>query len=411
MKTESLCAYARRYEAKIMNREKLLNLTEENYQWAVAKRRALHRIPEQGFSEFKTQKLICDTLDELGIPYTTERTWVVGLIEGAHPGRTIALRADIDALPVSEPTGCPFRSEHEGWMHACGHDVHTAIQLGAARMLVGLKDRMHGNVKLLFQPAEETTGGAQPMVQAGVLTNPDVDACYGLHLQPYLPLGTIETRHGSLNAACDEIEIIVHGRGGHAAYPEHTVDSIVCAAQVVTALQTLVSRNVSPLNSVVLSFGTIEGGRASNVICDRVRLHGTLRTLDPKMRTFAQKRIREIAQGVALAFGATAEVNVLDGYSSLINHDNETDLVIDLATELFGRASVKIKEEPSMGGEDFSYFIENTPGAFYHVGCTPLSKMSAPALHSPHFFADERCIQQGMAMQAAIVLKELGMEL
>ncbi|MBQ8507583.1 MAG: amidohydrolase [Clostridia bacterium] len=394
-----------------MNREILKKLTDENYKWAVEKRRALHRIPEEGFKEFKTQKLICDTLDELGIPYTTERTWVVGLIEGAQPGKTIALRADIDALPVQEPKGCNFRSEHEGWMHACGHDIHTAIQLGAARLLAGLREQLRGNVKLLFQPAEETTGGALPMVNAGVLENPRVDASYGLHLQPYLPLGTVEARHGALNAACDEIEIIVHGRGGHAAYPENSVDAIVCAAQIISALQTLVSRNVSPLSSMVLTFGTIEGGRASNVICDRVRLFGTLRTVDPKLRALGHKRIREIAQSVALAFGASAEVNVMDGYSVLINHDRETDLVLDLATELFGKGHVKLKAEPSMGGEDFSYFIEDRPGAFYHIGCTPIDRMPAAALHSPHFCADERCIHQGMMMQSAIVLKEMGVEL
>lgn len=394
-----------------MNYEVLKSLAEQEYGWTVAKRRALHRIPEEGFKEVKTLKLICETLDELNIPYEKSEKWVVALIEGAHPGKTVALRADIDALPVQEPKGCPFRSEHEGWMHACGHDVHTAIQLGTAKILAGMRDQLHGNVKLLFQPAEETTGGAHPMVEAGVLENPHVDACYGLHLQPYLPLGTVETRHGALNAATDEIEIIVHGRGGHAAYPEQSVDAIVCAAQIVTALQTLVSRNVSPLQSVVLSFGTIEGGRASNVICDRVRLFGTVRTCDPKMRAFAHKRIREIAHGVALAFGATAEANVLDGYSALVNHDREAELVLETAAELFGSSSVKIKAEPSMGGEDFSYFIENTPGAFYHIGCTPIDRMPAPALHNPHFSPDERCIRHGMLMQTALVLKETGTEL
>lgn len=395
-----------------MNHEILKNKTDDVYGWAVARRRALHRIPEEGFREVKTLKLICEALDELGIPYEKSEYWVVGLIKGAKPGRTIALRADIDALPVNEPKGCPFRSEHDGWMHACGHDVHTAIQLGAAKLLNEMKDQLCGNVKLLFQPAEETTGGARPMVEAGVLENPHVDAAYGLHLQPYLPLGTIETRHGALNAATDEIEIIVHGRGGHAAYPENSVDAVVCAAQIVTALQTLVSRNISPLHSVVLTFGSIEGGRTSNVICDRVRLFGTVRTIDPKMRAFAHKRIREIAQGVALAFAATAEVNVLpDGYSALINHERETDLVLETAEALFGRGHVKLKAEPSMGGEDFSYFIENTPGAFYHIGCTPIDKMPAPALHSPHFCPDERSMHQGIMMQTAIVLKEMGIEL
>lgn len=394
-----------------MNFEKLKSIVSDNYNWAVSKRRALHRIPEGGFDTFKTQQMICDTLEELGIPYTTEQTWVVGLIEGAHPGKTIALRADIDALPVEEPKGCPFRSEHDGWMHACGHDVHTAIQLGAAKTLFEMRSELHGNVKLLFQPAEETTGGALPMVEAGVLENPHVDACYGLHLQPYLPLGTVETRIGTLNAGTDEIEIIVHGRGGHAAYPEASVDAIVCASSIVSALQTLVSRNISPLRSVVLTFGTIEGGRASNVICDRVRLFGTLRTVDPKLRAYAHKRIREIAQSVALAYGATAEVNVLDGYMALVNHEAETERVMDLAQRMLGKGHLKIKEEPSMGGEDFSYFIEETPGAFYHIGCTAPDKMPGAPLHNKNFVPDEECIRQGMEMQTAIVLKETGTEL
>lgn len=394
-----------------MNREALAKLCAESYTWAVDKRRALHRVPEKGFEEYKTQKIICDALDEIGIPYDTERTWVIGHIEGAQPGRTVALRADIDALPMTEPKGLPFRSEHEGWMHACGHDVHTAIQLGAARALWSQRERMRGGVKLLFQPAEETDGGALPMVQAGALENPKVDVCYGLHVQPYLPLGTVETRHGTLNAATNEVVIDVRGRAGHAAYPENSVDALVCAAQIVTALQTLVSRNISPLSNAVLTFGSINGGTASNVICGHVRLFGTLRTVDPKIRAFAQRRIREIAQGVALAFGATAEVTVHDGYSALINHERETDLVFDLAQELFGRGHVKRKEAPSMGGEDFSYFIENTPGAFYHIGCTPLDHLPAPALHSPQFHADERCIHQGIMMQTALVLRETGAEL
>ena len=394
-----------------MNREKLQALADASYEWAVETRRKLHRIPEEGFKEFKTQKLICETLTELGIPYTTERTWVIGLIEGALPGPTIALRADIDALPVQETNGLPFASGHEGWMHACGHDVHTAIQLGAARMLVSMKDKLQGRVKLLFQPAEETTGGALPMVQAGALENPHVDASYGLHVQPYLPLGTIETRHGALNASSDELVIEVFGKGGHAAYPDRTVDTIVCAAHIVTALQTVVSRNVSPLSSAVLSFGSIHAGKASNVIPDYVRIGGTLRTIDNNIRMFARKRVEDMANCVAEGFGATVKVEWPDSYSALVNHDRETDVVFDVAGELFGSENVKIKEYPSMGAEDFSYLIEERPGAFYHIGCTDPENIPAPALHSPDFMADERCILHGMMMQAGIVLAETKTEI
>lgn len=400
----------RRKEA-IMNREMLKKLIDESYDWAVEKRRALHRIPEEGFREFKTQKAICEALDELQIPYTTERTWVIGLIEGAHPGRTIALRADMDALPVQEPKGLPYRSQHEGWMHACGHDIHMAVQLGAARALSSIRDRLHGNVKLLFQPAEETDGGGKPMVQAGALENPHVDACYGLHVQSRLPLGTVETRPGTLNASTDEIRLDVVGRGGHAAYPESSVDAIVIAAQIVTALQTLVSRNVSPLDSLVLTFGVINGGTAGNVICDHVVLDGTLRTADPKQRMFALSRIDKIARSIAEGMGGTSKLTVIDGYAPLVNHTREAELVLDLARELYDNVHVIVKDAPSMGGEDFSYFIEDTPGAFYHIGCTAPNKMPAPPLHNRNFLPDEACIRQGMEMQTAIVLKETGTEL
>ena len=394
-----------------MNREKLQALADANFQWAVDMRRRLHRIPEQGFKEFKTQKLICEALDELNIPYTTERTWVIGLIEGAQPGPTIALRADIDALPIQENNDLPFASEHDGWMHACGHDIHTAILLGTARMLAGMRGQMKGCVKLMFQPAEETTGGALPMVEAGALENPHVEASYGLHVQPYLPVGAVEARFGALNASSDEVIIDVFGKGGHAAYPERSVDTVVCAAHIITALQTLVSRNISPLSSVVLTFGGIHGGSASNVITDHVRLNGTLRTVDNELRTFARRRVEEIAKSVAEGFGASVKLEWPDSYSALVNHERETNVVLDIARELLGSENVKMKEYPSMGAEDFSYFIENRPGAFYHLGCTAKENLPGTALHSPSFFADEGCIRIGMMMQAAIALKETKSEI
>lgn len=393
-----------------MNREMLKKLVDSSFDWAVAQRRMLHRIPEDGFCEFKTQKAICSLLDQLSIPYTTERTWVVGLIEGAFPGPTIALRADIDALPVQEPESCPFRSEHPGWMHACGHDVHMGIQLGVAKILAGMRDRLHGRVKLLFQPAEETVGGGKPMVEAGVLENPKVDACYGLHVQSRLPLGTIETRPGTLNASTDELRLEIFGCSGHAAYPENSVDAIVIAAQVITALQTLVSRNVSPLNYAVLSFGAIEGGTANNIICDHVALKGTLRTADPELRSFSLKRIADIAQGIASGMGGSAKLTIVDGYAPLVNHTDKAEMVLALARELYGSENVILKDSPSMGGEDFSYFIENTPGCFYHIGCTPADKLPAPSLHHRDFVPDEECIRQGMEMQLAIILRETGTE-
>lgn len=371
--------------------------------WIVEVRRSLHRIPEMGFQEYKTQAFICKTLDELGISYTTERTWVVASIEGALPGPVIALRADMDALPVDEPEGCPFRSEHPGWMHACGHDAHTAIQLGAAKVLSELKDRLRGTVRLLFQPAEETDGGAEPMVAAGVMRG--VDAAYGLHVQPYMNVGRIDTRPGCLNASTDEVNLTVRGVSAHAARPEQGVDAVVCAAHLIAALQTAVSRSISPLKSAVLTFGRIEGGMARNIICDSVRLSGTLRTAEPELREQMKRRIREICQGVALAFGADVDVEIKPGYCALMNDPAEVERVFRVGRGLLGEENVALRGEPSMGGEDFSYFAAEAPSAFYHLGCA--SAQPAASLHSRDFYLDEKCLPIGVAMQCALVLDRM----
>jgi len=377
---------------------------EREKEWIIEMRRKLHRIPEKGFAEFKTQKAVMDALDEMGVPYTTERTWVIGLIEGALPGDTVGIRADMDALPVTEPMGCKFRSEHEGMMHACGHDAHTAMLLGAAKVLSGMKDQLHGRVKLLFQPAEESDGGAEPMVAAGAMENPHVDRVYGLHVMTRLETGVVETRPGTLNASTDGVRLTINGRGGHGAYPESGADAIVCAAQVITALQTLVSRNLSPLSSAVLSLGMIEGGTAGNIICDQVRIKGTLRTANSEIRAMMTRRIHEVAEGIALSMGCTAEVSITPGYAALVNDVNEAARIRRVAARLFGEENSVEKPEPSMGGEDFSFFSDCAPGAFFHIGCTPRGHLPAPALHSKDFYLDEECLTNGVLMHVALVL-------
>ena len=387
-----------------MNDNELRTLVEAQKDWIVNIRRKLHRIPERGFDLFKTQKVVMDALDEIGIPYTTERTWVIGLIEGALPGGVVALRADMDALPIDEPAGCPFASEHPGMMHACGHDAHTAMVLGAAKVLYGLRDQLHGKVKLLFQPAEETDGGAEPMVAAGAMENPHVDRVYGLHVMPRLPLGAVETRPGTLNASTDSIRITVHGTAGHGAYPESSVDAIVCMAQVITSLQTVVSRNVSPLQSAVLTLGVIEGGTAQNIICDKVTVRGTLRTANAELRAMMMARIRAIAEGVCTAMGCRAEVEISTGYAALVNNDAEAARVMRVASRLFGAENTLEKREPSMGGEDFSFFSDCAPGAFFHIGCSPVDKKDPPPLHSKDFYLDEDCLTIGTLMHVALAL-------
>lgn len=387
-----------------MNDQALKALVDAEKDWIINIRRKLHRIPEGGFAEFKTQKVIMDTLDELGIPYSTERTWVIALIEGAQPGETVGIRADMDALPLIEPEGCPFRSEHEGMMHACGHDAHVAMALGAAKVLNGLKEHIHGKVKFLFQPAEETEGGAEPMVKAGAMENPHVDRVYGIHVMPHLPVGKVETRAGTLNASTDTVKITVRGKAGHGAYPDLGTDAIVCAAQVITALQTIVSRNVSPLQSAVLTIGVIEGGTAQNIICDEVRMRGTLRTANSELRAMMKERIATIAQNVALGMGCEVDVDIIPGYAALVNNDGEAARVKQVAARLFGAENVVDKPAPSMGGEDFSFFSDCAPGAFFHVGCVSPEWMPASPLHSKDFRIDEDCLTVGTLMHVALVL-------
>lgn len=374
--------------------------------WIVETRRALHRVPEEGFHEEKTRALIRERLTELGVPFVAQQTWIIATVSGERPGKTVALRADFDALPVTEPEGCPFRSEHEGWMHACGHDAHTAMLLGAAKLLMNHRSELPGAVRLLFQPAEETDGGALPMVQAGAMEG--VCAVYGLHVQPYLNVGQIDTRPGTLNAATNEIRLTVRGKSGHAARPDEAVDAVVVAAQLLTALQTAVSRSASPLKPCVLTFGEIHGGTACNVICGEVHLHGTLRTVDPQLRALMKNRIREISAGIAAAFGAQIDVEINDGYSALINDPAEAARALRLAGELLGHQNALTRADPSMGGEDFSFFAEQAPGAFFHLGCA--SKQPAAPLHSADFQVDERCLPIGSAMHCALVFEKLNEE-
>ncbi len=387
-----------------MTDEKLKSLVQQEKDWIIAMRRKLHRIPEGGFAEVKTQQAIMAALDEIGIPYKTERTWVIGLIEGAYPGETVAIRADMDALPLTEPGECPFRSCHEGMMHACGHDAHMAMALGAAKVLYGLRGELHGRVKLLFQPAEETCGGAEPMVAAGAMENPHVDRVYGLHVMPYLPVGTVETRPGTLNASTDEIRLTICGKAGHGAYPEQGKDAIVCAAQVISALQSLVARSISPLQSAVLTIGQISGGTAQNIICDRVTMRGTMRTANGELRAQMKQRVREIATGIASAMGCTAEVEIVSGYAALVNDAQEAARVKRVAARLLGAEHVVEKAAPSMGGEDFSFFSDEAPGAFFHVGCVKQEELPAPPLHSREFHLDEDCLIIGTMMHVALVL-------
>lgn len=381
----------------------------EIFEELVEIRRELHMYPELSEREYETADRICKYLDKWGIEYKKgiASTGVVAIIRGKEGGRTVAARADIDALPVVELNDIPYKSRNEGVMHACGHDIHTAIHLGVARLFKEMEDRFRGNVKIFFQPAEETIGGARRMIEEGCLKDPDVDYILALHVMPSLGVGNIEIKYGKQNAATNEFTITIRGKSSHAAYPEESVDPIVVAAYVITALQTLVSRNISPLNSVVLSLGKINGGTKNNVIPGEVTMSGTLRTLDEETREYAKKRIIEIVENTARAYGAKALVEFEEGYPALINDDEVVDLLKETAEDILGADKVHFREFPSMGADDFSYYLQKTKGAYYNLGCGNKEKGWARPLHSSKFMADEESIKIGLILQTETLLKLL----
>lgn len=412
----------------MISAERLLTEARELKTWLVDVRRTLHRYPELGLDEHKTSEFIVTKLDELGIEYRRDGTAIVGLVRGSGsgatvatdgsgepggsagvggPGRTVALRADIDALPIDEETGVEYASTRPGVMHACGHDAHAAILLGAARWLSEQRHDFAGNVKLLFQPAEETVGGAETMIRDGCMENPRVDYVLGLHVMPYLPVGRIETKKGALNGSSTGLAITLRGVSCHAAYPERGVDAVLIAAHVVSALHALVSRYVSPLDAAVLSIGTIQGGTASNIMADEVQMRATLRTTSDATRDLLVDRARAIIEGIAASFGGSGSVDVKYGYAALINDDRVVDIVAAAALDILGPGSVDWKEKPSMGVEDFSFFGRERPGAFYHLGCGNKDKGISSPLHSPTFDVDEDCLPVGVAMQLGATLRLL----
>ncbi|MEH0157186.1 M20 family metallopeptidase [Limibacter armeniacum] len=392
-----------------MNIERIKEQADEMLPWLVDIRRDFHMHPELGREEFRTQQKIIEYLEELDIPYTKiAGTGVVGIIEGAEQGKVVALRGDIDALPIQELSDIPYKSTYDGKMHACGHDAHTTIVLGAAKILKSMQSELKGTVKLFFQPDEESDGGAEPMIKEGCLENPKVDYVMGLHMQPAMKTGTARVKYGHLNAASDTLEVVVKGASAHAAYPEAGVDAIMIAGHVITALQSLVSRNISPLNSAVVTLGTIRGGTKHNVIANEVRMDGTLRTLDPETRQFCYRRLQEIVSNTAKAHGGEGEVIFKPGDTALINHDEAVDVAKANAELLLGKENVTLKEQPSLGVEDFAYYLEKTSGAFFHLGCGNEEKKTTAGAHTGWFNVDEDCLPIGVALQVMNTLTLLG---
>ena len=377
--------------------------------WLIKIRRDLHMYPEHSTEEKETQRKVISYLEEMGIPYQTfpDHYGVLGILQGAHPGKTVALRADMDALPLEDLKETAYRSQVKGVCHACGHDAHTTILLGAARILKQLTPALKGSIKLIFQPAEETIGGALPMIQQGVLENPKVDAIFGLHVSPEIPVGKIGIKYDQMNGASDEVAITIQGKSTHGAYPQNGVDAIVIAAQTISMLQTLVSRNVDPREAAVLTLGLIQGGTQENIVAQKVIIKGTLRTVDPAIRNNSHRRIEEVVEHTTKALGGTGSVTITKGYSPLINNDAMVEVVRKNAGALLGEAQIEVLKKVSLGVEDFAFFLEAVPGAFYRLGSgNPQRGIIHPA-HSGYFDIDEDCLEIGVLLQVANVLESL----
>ncbi len=378
---------------------------QELFDYTQALRRDFHQHPELGFKEFRTAGIVARQLSELGLEVTTgiAETGVVGLIEGKGPGPVVLLRFDMDALPIHETTGAAYASGTPGVMHACGHDGHTAIGLTVARLLHAARDQFNGTVKLVFQPAEEGLGGAARMVEAGVLQNPRPDVSLACHIWNDKPLGWIGVTNGPAMAAAEVFKIKITGYGGHGAAPHTTKDPVVAAAQIITALQSIVARNVDPLQTAVVSVTAIHGGDAFNVIPAAVEMQGTIRTFLPEVQALVMRRFEEIVQGVSSALGCQAEISLRGVTPAVINHLETASRVQQVASRLLPDHNL-VTSERTMGSEDAAFFMQDIPGCYFFVGsANPEKNLNAPH-HNPKFDFDEGVLPRAAGLMAAAAL-------
>ncbi|GAC1475911.1 MAG: M20 family metallopeptidase [Vulcanimicrobiaceae bacterium] len=362
---------------------------------AIEIRRDIHRFPELGFEEDRTAGVVETELDALGIEHRrVAKTGVVGIVRGAIAGRVAGLRADMDALPLTERSGESFSSEVPGKMHACGHDAHTAMLLGAARILQADRANLHGTTVLLFQPAEEGPGGALPMIEEGAMDDPSIDAVAMLHVDPRLETGTVGFIAGACNAAADEFVVTIEGRGGHGSAPHTAVDAIPAGAAVVLALQNIAARETDPFATVVVTIGTIEGGYRNNIIADRVKMTGTFRSQNPDIRVALEHRARRIVEGVAAAYGCTGTLDVIWGYPPVVN---DARLAATFRAYMEAHSAIPVtRPAATMGGEDFAYFAQRRPGLLVRHGIRSERAGSVHPGHSPLFRVDEAALTYGI---------------
>lgn len=364
-------------------------------------RRDFHMNPELSGCEFRTMNKICEYLDSWGVEYSKgiAETGIVAIVRGNKNGKTIGIRADMDALPIKEENDVSYKSSVDGTMHACGHDAHITIALGAAKILKSMESQLNGNVKFFFQPAEETTGGAERMIYEGCLKNPDVDYVIGLHVDSSINTGKISMKYGKMMASSDEVKIIVRGKSTHGASPHDGIDTILISSNLVLSLQAIISRNLSPSNSAVFTIGSIHGGTKGNIIPDEVIMTGILRTLDNDTRVYIKNRIKETVENVSIGLGGEGKVIFRESYGALINDNSTVNIVRNVAVKSLGDENVILNEFPSMGTEDFSYFSQSVKSCFYNLGCRNETKKTTFPLHSSHFDLDEECLKTGVLLQ------------
>ncbi|WP_235714672.1 M20 metallopeptidase family protein [Neobacillus dielmonensis] len=382
------------------------SLTLSVYEDVVKLRRLFHENPELGFEEYHTSSVIEKYLTDLGLDVITgvAKTGVVGILHGQKQGPVIAFRADMDALPIQEETGAAFSSKKQNVMHACGHDIHTAMLLGAAKALSQIKEQIPGTIKFIFQPAEEMLAGGKHMVQDDVLKNPEVDAIYGFHVWPDLPLGQIGFKSGPLMASMDSFEVTLKGKSGHGAAPHQGVDAIVGGSHIITGLQSIISRETDPVDSVVLTIGTLTAGSGFNIIPEKATFKGTIRTIKDETRQRVAKDFTRIIDGMGAALRLEADIHYQFGYPVTNNAKEQVNHASQLAEKLFGERAIVQLENPSMASEDFSFYLEQVPGAFIFLGVQD-DQGGAYKLHNEKFLPDERVMKYGISLYIALALQ------
>ena len=372
-------------------------------------RREFHQCPELGFRERVTANKVAEYLRNLGLEVQTgiAETGVVGLLSGCKPGKTLLIRADMDALPIEEANDVPYRSKNAGVMHACGHDGHMAISLIAARILSSLSGEFSGQVKFVFQPGEEGFGGAREMIRHGVMGNPDVDAAMGLHLTNTLPIGELAVRAGPIMASMDSFSVEITGKSGHAAMPNEAVDAILIGSHVITALQTLISKETSPLEPLVVHVGTIHGGHAFNVVADRVEMKGTVRATNEELQRSLPERMERIISNLSKSLRGTGKLDYHFDYPQVVNDERISQMVKTVAVRLLGEDHIPVMP-PIMASDDIGFFLQEVGGCFFFVGSSNPEKEITGAHHNPHFDFDEDAMVTGAEVLIGSALEYLG---